>query len=147
MSERLFGALLLAFSIAGIRLGWDLQAPISYEPIGPKAFPLLVLSLLAACAVALLFDKRGGTAWPPRPVLMRIGLLFVVLLGYALLFERLGFIVATALATVPIARAFGGSWRQSVLAGAGLGLGLFVLFDKLLDVVLPTGAWLKWLGH
>ena len=146
MSERLFGALLLAFSIAGIWLGWDLQAPISYEPIGPKAFPLLVLSLLAACAVALLFDKRGGTTWPPRHVLMRIGLLFIVLLGYALLFERLGFIVATALATMPIARAFGGTWRQAALAGAGLGLGLFVLFDKLLDVVLPAGAWLKWLG-
>jgi putative tricarboxylic transport membrane protein len=36
--------------------------------------------------------------------------------------------------------AFGGSWKQSLAGGAGLGLVLFFLFDKLLDVVLPTGV-------
>jgi putative tricarboxylic transport membrane protein len=40
---------------------------------------------------------------------------------------------------VPVGIAFGGSWRQSLAGGAGLGLALYVLFDKLLDVVLPTG--------
>jgi putative tricarboxylic transport membrane protein len=35
--------------------------------------------------------------------------------------------------------AFGGSWKGSLAGGTGLGLVLFFLFDKLLDVVLPTG--------
>jgi putative tricarboxylic transport membrane protein len=61
-------------------------------------------------------------------------------LAYALLFELLGFTLATALMAVPIGMAFGGSWKQSLAGGAGLGLVLFFLFDKLLDVVLPTGV-------
>ena len=37
---------------------------------------------------------------------------------------------------VPVGMAFGGTWKQSLVGGVGLGLGLFLLFDKLLDVVL-----------
>jgi len=147
MSERLFGALLLLGSAVGIWIGWDLHAPVAYEPVGPRAFPLLVLALLCVFALVLMFGRAGSSsAWPPRAVLVRVGLLFAVLLAYALLFERLGFVVSTTLATVPVARAFGATWRQAVVSGLGLGVGLFILFDKLLDVVLPVGAWLKPLG-
>ena len=61
------------------------------------------------------------------------------MLVYALLFELLGFALATAVMAVPIGLAFGGSFKQSAIGGAGLGLALFFLFDKVLDVTLPTG--------
>jgi putative tricarboxylic transport membrane protein len=67
-------------------------------------------------------------------------------LVYALLFELLGFTLATALMAVPVGLAFGGSWKQSLAGGAGLGLALFFMFDKLLDVVLPTGVLATLLG-
>ena len=35
--------------------------------------------------------------------------------------------------------AFGGNWKQALAGGVGLGVMLYLLFDKLLDVVLPTG--------
>lgn len=35
---------------------------------------------------------------------------------------------------------FRGNWKQSLAGGAGLGIGLYLLFDKLLDVVLPSGV-------
>ena len=38
------------------------------------------------------------------------------------------------------------NWRQSLAAGVGLGFGLYLLFDKLLDVVLPTGLLAVLLG-
>jgi putative tricarboxylic transport membrane protein len=60
-------------------------------------------------------------------------------LAYALLFQLFGFAAATMVMAVPIGMAFGGTLRQSLLGGAGLGLALFFLFDKLLDVTLPTG--------
>lgn len=143
MSERIFGGALLLLSLAGIWIGWDLQAPVSYEPVGPRAFPLLVLFLLSLCAVALMLDKKGDTTWAPPPVLSRIGLLFLIVLGYALLFDKLGFVIATALMTVPVSRFFGGSWKQGIVGGLGLGVGLFFFFDRLLDVALPTGLWLN----
>lgn len=69
--------------------------------------------------------------------------MFLTVLAYALLFDKLGFVISTALMSVPLARFFGGTWRQAMLAGAGLGVLLFLFFDRLLDVVLPVGYWLK----
>jgi putative tricarboxylic transport membrane protein len=143
VSERIFGIFLLLIAAGGIFFGWGLAAPISYEPVGPRAFPLLVFALLTVCSLGLIATRRPPTAWAPAPVLRRIGAMFVIILGYALLFDLLGFILATTLASVPLGMLFGGSWKQSVIGGAGLGVGLFLLFDRLLDVALPTGLWLK----
>ena len=64
----------------------------------------------------------------------------LTVLTYALLFQWLGFTLATALMAVPIGMAFGGSWKQAAIGGIGLGLSLYLLFDKVLDVVLPVGV-------
>jgi putative tricarboxylic transport membrane protein len=143
MSERIFGAFLLLLSVAGIWIGWDLKAPISYEPVGPRAFPLLVFSLLGICALGLMITRRPETEWAPPPVLLRVGGMFLTVLAYAFLFDKLGFVISTALMSVPLARFFGGTWKQSALAGVGLGVLLFLFFDRLLDVALPIGFWLK----
>ena len=68
-----------------------------------------------------------------------IGLSVVAVFVYAAVFQLLGFTLATALMAVPVGMAFGGNWKQSLAGGVALGLGLFLLFDKALDVVLPTG--------
>lgn len=143
MSERIFGVFLLLLSVAGVILGWDLKAPISYEPVGPNAFPVLVFSLLGVCAFILVVTHRPPTDWAPSGVLLRIGGLFLIVLAYAWLFDKLGFMLATLVMTVPLARFFGGTWKQATLGGIGLGIVLFILFDRLLDVALPTGQWLK----
>ncbi len=143
MSERIFGGVLLLVCIAGIWIGLDYKPPISYEPVGPRAFPILVLTLLGVCAVSLMLSRHSEVQWAPGPVLVRIGALFLIVLIYALLFDKLGFIIATALMTIPVARFFGGTWPQSVAGGVGLGVGMYFFFDRLLDVALPTGQWLN----
>jgi len=143
MSERIFGAVLLLLSVAGVALGWGLQAPVSYEPVGPRAFPLLVFALLGVCSLALIAGKPQPTKWAPPPVLLRVGGLFLIVLIYAFLFDKIGFALSTALMTVPVARFFGGTWRQALVGGVGLGVGFFVFFDRVLDVALPVGLWLK----
>ncbi|MFV0662852.1 tripartite tricarboxylate transporter TctB family protein [Denitromonas sp.] len=144
MSERILGGLLLFISIAGIWIARSFEAPFSYEPVGPRAFPILILALLGISAIALMLGKAShNTEWAPPPVLKRIGALFLIVLIYAFLFDKLGFILATALMVIPVARFFSGSWKQAVAGGVGLGVGLFILFDRLLDVALPTGLWLN----
>lgn len=143
MSERIFGVFLLLLAAGGIYSGWGLQAPISYEPVGPRAFPLLVFALLGACSLGLILSKRPATEWAPSPTLIRVGAMFLVILAYAFLFDKLGFIISTALMSIPLARFFGGNWKQALISGAGLGVFLFLIFDRVLDVVLPTGLWLK----
>lgn len=143
MSERIFGGVLLLVSLAGIWIARGFEAPFSYEPVGPRAFPLLILALLGISAVSLMLEKKSETLWAPPAALKRIAALFLIVLAYAWLFDKLGFVVATALMVIPAARFFGGSWKQAAAGGAGLGVGLFILFDRLLDVALPTGLWLN----
>lgn len=143
MSERIFAVFLLLLSVAGIVVGWGLKAPVEYEPVGPRAFPLLVYALLGVCSLALLLSRPLPTKWAPPPVLLRIGGLFAVVLAYAFLFDKIGFIVSTALMTVPLARFFGANWRQAITGSVGLAVALYLLFDRLLDVALPTGLWLQ----
>lgn len=143
MSERILGGLLLFISIAGIWIARSFEAPFSYEPVGPRAFPMLILALLGISAIALMLEKKSDTTWAPPPVMKRIGVLFVIILIYAWLFDKLGFVLATALMVIPIARFFSATWKQAVAGGVGLGVGLFILFDRLLDVALPTGLWLN----
>jgi putative tricarboxylic transport membrane protein len=140
MSDRILGAVCIVASAGMAWAARDYAAAISYEPVGPRAFPLLLAGLLAVGGLWLVFRPtlRSGV-FHGVPLKLTALCAFAVLV-YALLFEVLGFALATAVMAVPVGMAFGGSLKQSLAAGAGLGLGLFFMFDKLLDVVLPTGV-------
>jgi putative tricarboxylic transport membrane protein len=140
MSDRTLGAVCV---VAAAGMAWaarDYAAAISYEPVGPRAFPLLLAALLASGGLWLLLrpSMLGLAAYRGVPLTSTVVCAAAVLV-YALLFELLGFPLATTLMALPIGIAFRGNWKQSLAGGAGLGLALYFLFDKLLDVVLPTG--------
>ena len=139
MSDRIFSALWLAFCAAVGWMAWQIEAPISYEPIGPRAYPLLLAGIMAAATAWLLLKPDPEPEWPAGPMRVKAAVLFGAFLAYALLFEWLGFPLSTALATVALGRLFGGRWAQCIAGGTGLGVGLWFFFDKLLDVTLPLG--------
>ena len=139
MSDRILGAVCV---VVGAGMAWaaqDYVAPISYEPVGPRAFPLLLATLLIGAGAWMTVRPSAHGFGLARADVRPIGLAMLAAIVYALLFQWLGFPVATAAMAVPVGMAFGGSWKQSLAGGAGLGLVLYLLFDKLLDVVLPTG--------
>ncbi len=140
MSDRILGAVCV---VAAAGMAWaaqDYAAAISYEPVGPARLP-------AAAGGAdghrrRLAGAEADTAQrhvQRRARCSRSACAPLTVVIYALLFQWLGFTLATAVMAVPVGMAFGGSWKQSLAGGVGLGLVLFLLFDKLLDVVLPTG--------
>ncbi|MEI2416545.1 tripartite tricarboxylate transporter TctB family protein [Orrella sp. JC864] len=139
MNDRTLGVAALVLAAFLTWHGYDLQAPFAYEPVGPRAFPLLVAAIIALCGLRLVL-KGGNPAQPnPAGANTRISLMVAIVAGYALLFQWLGFVIATALMTVLVGRLFGGSWLKSAIGGVAMGVGFFLLFDRLLDVVLPTG--------
>lgn len=139
MSDRILGALAVLVAGAMAIASWNYAAPVDYEPVGPRAFPLL-LALLLAIAGAWLVARPGYGAFGQGEQLRKIALTAGAITVYAILFQVLGFVLATALMCVPVGFVFGGKLRQCALLGAGMGVGLFVFFDKLLDVVLPLGV-------
>lgn len=138
-NDRTLGGLALLASLGLLVFGWGLVAPFAYEPVGPRAFPLLTAALIGACGLALVV--RPGPDEAPNAPGVNVGILSIsaALFAYALLFQPLGYVLSTALMCVVIARIFGAGWLQAALTGIGLSVVSFLLFDRLLDVVLPTG--------
>lgn len=138
-NNRTLGAVALLMAVTLVMFGWGLTAPFAYEPVGPRAFPLLTAILIGGCGIVLLV-QGGGRAEPiSRPTLTGLLLLTTTLLAYALLFERLGYVPATALMSAIVARIFGARPMQAVVSALILALGSYLIFDRGLDVVLPTG--------
>lgn len=145
MADRILGLMCLLLAAGMGWLGRTYEAPISYEPVGPAAFPLLMAGLMAVLGgwLAVRPQPKAADAGADEPLFgaasIRVLILVVAMLAYAVLFQWLGFVIATALMTVPVGRVFGGTWRQCALAGVGLGVSLFLLFDRVFDVILPAG--------
>lgn len=142
--QRLFAAVLL-LACAGLALmAWPYQAAFSYEPVGPRAFPLLMLGLMGLALLYMLLRPapiKHSEDEPPldRQTLTKITLCVALLLVFAGTFEPLGFIVASILVGVPMARLYGGRWLPSLMIISLLSVGLYWLFDRVMDVPLPLG--------
>lgn len=138
-SDRVLGAVCMAGAAAMAWAARSYVPPFAYEPVGPRAFPMLLAALIFAAGLWLVGRPSAHSAAVAPGRFGALLACMAAVLAYALLFESLGFVVATALMSVPVGLVFGGRWRGALIGGVGLGLGLYLLFDKALDVVLPTG--------
>ena len=142
--QRLFASVLL-LACAGLALmAWPYQAAFSYEPVGPRAFPPLMLGLMGLALLYLLVRPtpiKHSDDEPPldRETLVKIALCVALLLVLAGTFEPMGFILAGILVGVPMARLYGGRWLPSLVIVSLLSIGLYWLFDRVMDVPLPLG--------
>ncbi|KAA8705740.1 tripartite tricarboxylate transporter TctB family protein [Pseudomonas cannabina] len=142
--QRIFAAILL-MACAGLALmAWPYQATFSYEPVGPRAFPLLILGLMGVGLLYMLIRPTAivHTEEEPaldRQTLIKIGVCIGLLLIFAGLFEPLGFILSSILIGIPMARLYGGRWLPSIVVVILTSVGLYLLFDKAMDVPLPLG--------
>ncbi|BEO67152.1 tripartite tricarboxylate transporter TctB family protein [Serratia marcescens] len=143
MSDRIFAGFWLLLCIGGLFIGWGIQSEYSYEPLGPRPFPLAILSLMALCAALLLLRRPQAVEWPYHKVLQRLLVLVITLVLYAWGFEWLGFPLATALLTFSIGLLFQASLPAAAISGVVMGAALYYAFDQLLDVTLPLGIWLS----
>jgi putative tricarboxylic transport membrane protein len=78
---------------------------------------------------------------PPldRETLTKIAICVALLLVFAGLFEPLGFILSSILIGIPMARLYGGRWMPSIVVTTLMAIGLYLLFDRVMDVPLPLG--------
>ena len=104
---------------------------------------LLILLALGALVLLVKPAMESSESDEPaltRPMLIKAAICLGLLLALAALFERLGFIPTSILFALGMARLFGGRWLPSAVLALVLGVGLYFLFDRVLEVPLPLGV-------
>ena len=144
LAQRIFASALLLVCAGLAAMAWPYQAAFSYEPVGPRAFPLLMLALMGLGLTYMIFRPSPVVHSEDDPkldreTLTKIGLCIVLLLIFAGTFEPLGFILSSILIGIPMARLYGGRWLPSIVIISLMSVGLYLLFDKAMDVPLPLG--------
>ena len=144
LAQRVFASALLLVCAGLAAMAWPYQAAFSYEPVGPRAFPLLMLALMGLGLTYMIFRPSPVVHSEDDPkldreTLTKIGLCIVLLLIFAGTFEPLGFILSSILVGIPMARLYGGRWLPSSVIISLVSVGLYLLFDKAMDVPLPLG--------
>ena len=132
--QRIFALILLAACAALAIMAWPYQAAFSYEPVGPRAYPLLMLGLMGLALLYLAFRptpivRKDDEPELDRETLTKIGVCVGLLLVFAATFESLGFILSSVLIGVPMARLYGGRWLHSAVIVVAMSLLLYWLFD------------------
>ena len=151
---RLKGEVGVALAVIGLAafIGYEtfsITVSPGYARVGPRVVPFAVAGLLAVLGTGLLIAALSGV-WsvPASPGRKLMPLLTIIggLAAYIALLKPMGFILASAILFVAIARAFA---SERIFRDAGIGLALslmvFLLFTQLLQLPLPDG-WL-WVGR
>lgn len=141
-----FGAVML---VAAVLVIVDaVRLPETSEAVGPSAVPLPVGVLLGVVGAALLVQARtqlagavAGQAWQPGAGLRVLGMV-AALVAFALLLPVLGYVVTSAGLFVAAGMLLGAPnlWR-TVAYGWALAAIVFLVFDRLIGLSLPTGPW------
>ncbi len=139
MSDRIFALACLAVCVVVLLQMWQLSVPFAYEPVGPKAFPVLLSLLMALCCLYLLVRPDRDISWPPVGQVIRGAALVGLLLLYARTFDLLGFPLATVGMVFAMSLLFGGRWWAGLISSLLIGLAGYFLFDRVLEVSLPLG--------
>lgn len=138
MLDRVTGLIFMLLGSGAMWHAQGLSVAFSADPLGPKVFPTIVGGIMAISGAAMLIRPENvaweGGRWA------RVALVAVASLVYPLLLVPLGFIVATTLLMVVIARMLDGGWVQSAIGSLALAAGIFLIIDPLLGLPLPKGA-------
>ena len=147
VGEALFGGLILGLGLFITIETASLQVAPSHATIGPKLFPYLVATGLLIVGALVLSQAFFGHIARERGVELDWAAIVIVAGGLVvqmLLIERLGWVIATTLLFVAVARAFGSRrWLLNAAIGLGLTVLTLVVFNWGLGLTLPVGTVLE----
>ncbi len=141
-SDRIFGLVALFVALAYIASATQVQTSFLSDPVGPKAFPMLIGAVAALSALVMVVRPDPNPNWPVGKTWISLGVAVVVLVVYAYALKPMGFVVPTAIAAAILSYQISPNARNAALAGAGLSVGLFIVFKYALGlglVAFPKG--------
>lgn len=143
VGDRIAGGILLVVAIIAWWLSYGYTSGFG-QAVGPGVFPRLVSIPLGLLSLYLIVRPGLNQRWPERAALIRQLGLLALLMVYAGLVVRLGFLPTALLTVILMIRLFGANWRQALPFGILLTLSLYLLFEFALGMPLPDMPGLDW---
>ena len=136
MSDRVTGLVVSILALAFAASASQLEQPFFSDPLGPKAFPLMISSVAFVSGVMMVLRPDSEPAWPGIQTMIRLATATLILVGYAFALKPLGFLVPTTIAATALSYQIKQHLRYSIAAGVGLSIGLFLVFKFALGLGL-----------
>jgi putative tricarboxylic transport membrane protein len=146
LSGRVAAIFLLLFAVVYGIAGATIEYAFSSDPLGPRAFPILLALLLGGFAVWYLREPGHAEPWPHGAALRDKIVLVAATAVLVRLIPVLGFPLPISLLCMIVARMFGAGWSFAVLGGLLQGFGWWALFWAL-GVLLPLWPRLEEAGR
>ncbi|MDF1535707.1 MAG: tripartite tricarboxylate transporter TctB family protein [bacterium] len=138
-TDKLAGLILLVMTLIYAYMAFQFKIPFMSDPIGPKAFPLIIAGMTLVFSVFLIARPDEDPDWPDRKVWLRKALVLASFVIYAYALVPLGFLVSTTLEITFLAVMFDGKASKGLVAAIVTSLVLYTLFVFILSIPLPFG--------
>ena len=139
MSDRIFGVVGILLSIGFAFSAFAIQESFLSDAVGPKAFPLIIATILGLSSAVIAFRPDPEPIWPTLGRFVEVVASVVVMLLYAQLLPELGFVFSTAFAAAYLSWRLGSSIVGSIMTGVGTSVGIYVVFHLILGLSLARG--------
>ncbi|GAA3868498.1 tripartite tricarboxylate transporter TctB family protein [Celeribacter arenosi] len=139
MSDRIFGVIGLLVAIGFAFAALAIEESFLSDAVGPKAFPLIIATVLGLSSIAIVLKPDADPTWPPLGRLVEILGAVVVMGLYAQMLPVMGFVFATALAATYLTWRLGSGVLASIATGIGTSVGIYVIFHLVLGLSLARG--------
>ena len=139
MTDRICGVVGLLLAIGFAMAALTIEESFLSDAVGPKAFPLIIATVLGLSSIAIALKPDASPKWPSLGRLVEILAAAVVMVLYAELLPVLGFIIATCFAAAYLTWRLGSGLIATVATGVGTSLGIYVVFHLVLGLSLARG--------
>ena len=139
MSDRIFGVFGLFLAIGFAFAAFAIEESFLSDAVGPKAFPLIVATILGMSSLVIALRPDAAPEWPALGRLAEIAAAVVVMVLYAELLPVAGFVFATAFAAAYLSWRLGSPVIGAIATGVGTSVGIYVVFHLVLGLSLARG--------
>ena len=109
------------------------------DVVGPRAFPYMVGTVLGLCSVYFILRPDAEPAWPAFRNFAEIFFAAAVMLAYAWVLPKLGFLISTVFATAYLTWRLGTKPLWSLITGVLTSAGIYIVFHLILGLSLAKG--------
>ncbi|SON55106.1 Tripartite tricarboxylate transporter TctB family protein [Hartmannibacter diazotrophicus] len=141
MSDRMLGAVCVLLAAFFIWQATLIETGFIVDPLGPKAFPIIIGTVLGISGLYPLLRPDPEPEWPSRGGILEIGFATLVMIAFAVALPNYGFVASAAVASGLLSWRLGSSPLAAVVTGIGIAVGVYLIFHFALGINLARGPW------